>query len=115
MDERLEKAFQTANYMASLSLQRATIFEEYKQSLLFYQNGCSFTADANLINLISSLTSSGKESAVIIDNNNIPTEISNLKKFLEECLEKYTSASFQYLEKYSALKKHRKVQDLIAL
>ena len=37
MDERLEKAFQTANFMATLNLSRKTALEEFKQNLIFYQ------------------------------------------------------------------------------
>ena len=38
MDERLEKALQTANFMATLNLSRKTAFEEFKQESELNEN-----------------------------------------------------------------------------
>lgn len=38
MDERIEKAFQVANYMATLSNQRRIILEEFNQRTVHYVN-----------------------------------------------------------------------------
>jgi hypothetical protein len=114
MDERLEKAFQTANFMATLNLSRRTAFEEFKQGLIFYQNGCSFTADLETITKIHTLSLHNK-SAIIIDNNNIPIEISDLSQFLEQCLILYKNESEKYLDKYNNIKKQRNISNLINL
>ena len=49
MDEKLEKAFGVANYMATLSNQRRIILEEFKQQLVYYENGGTFQIDTVLI------------------------------------------------------------------
>jgi len=114
MDERLEKALQTANFMATLNLARKTAFEEFKQGLIFYQNGCSFTADLETINKIH-LLSLNSETAIVIDNNNIPMEVTDLKDFLNRCLTLYKKESEKYLDKYNNIKKQRSISNIMAL
>lgn len=115
MDERLEKAFQTANYMTTLSNQRKVILEEFQQSLIYYFQGASFTIDRNLITFISTLVARDITSAVILDDNNIPVEITDLKAFLDEIMSNYFSATNEYLAKFNQIKSKRRVGDLIAL
>lgn len=115
MDERLEKAFQTANYMTTLSNQRKVILEEFQQSLIYYFQGASFTADRSLITFVSAILARGTTTSVILDDNNIPVEVSDLKLFLDEITSIYFSATNDYLIKYNQIKTKRRVGDLIAL
>ena len=115
MDERLEKAFQTANYMTTLSNQRKVILEEFQQSLIYYFQGASFTIDRNLITFINTLVAQETISAVVLDDNNIPVEITDLKAFLDEIMSIYFSATNDYLLKFNQIKSKRRVGDLIAL
>lgn len=114
MDERLEKALQTANFMATLNLSRKTAFEEFKQGLIFYHNGCSFTANLETIANLTSLCSHTK-SAIIIDNNNIPMEVANLKDFLDKAVTLYKTESEKYYAKHSNIKKQRIISNLTNL
>lgn len=115
MDERLEKAFQTANYMTTLSNQRKVILEEFQQSLIYYFQGASFTIERNLITFISTLVARDTTVAVVLDDNNIPVEIPDLKLFLDEIISIYFSATNEYLVKYNQIRSKRRVGDLIAL
>jgi hypothetical protein len=115
VDERLEKAFQTANYMTALSNQRKVIFEEFQQSLIYYYQGSSFTVDRNLVTFISTLVARDTAASVVLDDNNIPVEITDLKLFLDEIISVYTSATNDYLLKYNQIKSKRRVGDLMAL
>lgn len=115
MDERLEKAFQTANYMTTLSNQRKVILEEFQQSLIHYFQGASFTVDRNLITFISTLVARETTVSVVLDDNNIPVEIPDLKVFLDEIISIYFSATNEYLVKYNQIRSKRRVSDLIAL
>lgn len=115
MDERLEKAFQTANYMTTLSNQRKVILEEFQQSLIYYFQGASFTVDRNLITFISTLVARETTVAVVLDDNNIPVQIDNLNTFLDEITSIYFSATNEYLAKYTQIKTKRRVGDLMAL
>lgn len=115
MDERLEKAFQTANYMTTLSNQRKVILEEFQQSLIYYFQGASFTIERNLITFISTLVARDTKVAVVLDDNNIPVEIPDLKLFLDEIISIYFSATNEYLVKYNQIRSKRRVSDLMAL
>ena len=55
MDERIEKAFAVANYMATLSNQRRIILEEFNQKLVYYANGGTFKISPELINFTKSV------------------------------------------------------------
>ena len=115
MDERLEKAFQTANFMATLSNLRKTALEEYKQSLVYYFQGSSFTVSRELIVFVHTLTELGNTESIVLDDNNIPLNITNLKEFLTNILNVYGLATNTYLAKYSEIKSKRRVEGLVEL
>lgn len=115
MDERIEKAFQTANYMATLSNLRKTALEEYKQSLVYYFQGSSFTVTRELIVFVHTLTELENTESIILDDNNIPQNVTNLKEFLTNILNVYGQATNLYLAKYVDLKSKRRVEGLVEL
>lgn len=115
MDERLEKAFQTANYMASLSNLRRVALEEYKQNLIYYFQGSSFTVTRELIVFVHTLTELGRTESVILDDNNIPLKVENLKTFLDSLLNVYAESSNAYVNKYAEIKSKRRVEGLVDL
>ena len=115
MDERLEKAFQTANYMATLGNLRKTALEEYNQSLIYYFQGSSFTVSRELIVFVHTLTELGNTESIILDDNNIPLNVTDLKEFLTNILNLYGQATNEYLIKYADLRSKRRVGDLVGL
>ena len=115
MDERLEKAFQTANYMATLSNLRKTALEEYKQSLIYYFQGSSFTVSRELIVFVHTLVAIGNTESIILDDNNIPLNVTNLNEFLTNILNVYGQSTNLYLAKYIDLKSKRRVEGLVDL
>ena len=115
MDERLEKAFQTANYMASLSNLRKVALEEFKQNLIYYFQGSTFTVTRELIVFVHTLTELGNTESVILDDNNIPLNVTNLKGFLDNILNVYGLATNSYLTKYTEIKSKRRVEGLVEL
>jgi hypothetical protein len=115
VDERLEKAFQTANYMATLGNLRKTALEEYNQSLIYYFQGSSFTVSRELIVFVHTLTELGNTESIILDDNRIPLKISNLQEFLDNMLSVYNEATNEYLAKYADLRSKRRVGDLVNL
>ncbi len=80
MDERIEKAFNVANYMATLSNQRRIILEEFNQKLVYYQNGGTFKVCPSLITFTKQVLDMGHETDVpFIDENNFPILISDVQ------------------------------------
>ena len=77
MDERIEKAFETANYMATLSNQRRIILEEFNQQLIYYVNGAVFKIDSHLITYVKTLLDIGYTTDIVfVDSNNTPVPVS---------------------------------------
>ncbi len=79
MDERIEKAFQTANYMATLTNLRKVAIEELNQNLIYYFQGATFTIDRSLISFVKILIDSGQNDFVLLDDNSIPVKIEDLR------------------------------------
>ena len=116
MDERIEKAFGVANYMATLSNQRRIILEEFKQKLVYYQNGGTFTVSTNLINYTKSVLELGYEEDVpFIDDNDFPILINDVQKFYDNIVEIYFQAINEYSAKFADIKSKRKIQDIVNL
>jgi len=116
MDERIEKAFEVANYMATLSNQRRVILEEYNQKLVYYINGATFKVDYNLINFAKNLVDIGQtENVVFVDANNQPVIIVDVQDFHDNLLSAYFEAVNEYQTKFAEIKKKRNVKDLVEL
>jgi hypothetical protein len=116
MDERIEKAFEVANYMATLSNQRRVILEEYNQKLVYYINGATFKVDYNLINFAKNLVDIGQtENVVFVDANNQPVIITDVQDFHDNLLSVYFEAVNEYQTKFAEIKKKRNVKDLVEL
>lgn len=114
MDERLEKALDFSNYMVTLNNQKRMLKEQYHENLVYFKNGCQFTVNKELITFVGLLVDKGNDTDIVLtDDNDVPTNISNLKEFYEEIIDIYFTASNQYLQSYNELKKKRRVEKLI--
>lgn len=114
MEEKIKQAFETAEYMAVLSSQKNILKEEFNQSLIYYQNGGSFTISKEFLSFVKLLLDSNQqENVVLIDDNNIPISIENLKDFFDNVLSKYIESVNEYYTKYNLLVKNRKLESII--
>ena len=112
MDERLEKALNFSNYMTTLNNQRRMLKEQFKESTIYYHNGCQFTVTYELISFCNMLLSREQDSVVLIDDNSIPVNV-ELEDFTEQLQALYYSASNDYLTAYNKLKSNRSVEGII--
>lgn len=103
MKTDIEKAFEIANFMSTLNNQKRILQEEYNQSLYYYKDGNTFKATPEFISFISSLIQSNIESSVILDQNNVPVLISDLKDLLMSLIGTYTEAGNGYFYNYQKL------------
>jgi hypothetical protein len=116
MDERLEKAFGVANYMATLSNQRRIILEEFKQQLIHYENGGTFEINPALINFTKTVLDLEYTNDVpFIDTNGFPIVVPDVKKFFDDILLKYMTALNTYSIKFADIKSKRKLADIVEL
>ena len=114
MDERIEKAFAVANYMATLANQKRIILEEYNQQLIYYVEGATFKITPDLISFVKTMCDRPFD-LILVDSNNLPVKISNPKEFLNDIISVYDTASADYFSKYSDIKSKRKIADIIDL
>jgi hypothetical protein len=116
MDEKISKAFEVANYMATLSNQRRVILEEFNQQLLYYKNGATFKINQELIVFVKTMIDLGQlEDVAFLDANNFPVLIQDVKAFFDDITVIYFQAINQYAIKFAEIKSKRKVADLIDL
>jgi hypothetical protein len=116
MDERIEKAFAVANYMATLSNQRRLIAEEFNQQLIYYINGGTFKITPELINFTKTIIDSGYTDQVpFLDSNNFPVVIDNVTDFFDSILSSYMESLNEYSVKFSDIKSKRKIKDIVDL
>lgn len=113
MDSRLEKALEFSNYMTTLNNQRRLLHEKYLENTVHYINGGKFSITLELINFFNMLVQRDQESVVIVDDNNMPVEIVDVKQFLDTILDIYFTNTNEYFYKYNDIKTKRSVQDLL--
>jgi hypothetical protein len=116
MDERIEKAYDTANYMATLSNQKRVIKEELNQKSVYYINGGSFKIDRELISFTKTIIELGHTSDIVfLDTNHMPVIITDVPSFLNDIISVYFEALNEYSAKVTEIKSKRKLTDIIAL
>jgi hypothetical protein len=116
MDQKIEKAFTVANYMATLSNQRRIIFEEFNQKIIYYTNGATFKIDPQLITFTKTAIDLGQTHEVaFLDSNNFPVIIADVQEFLDNIIAQYFGALNEYAAKYADLKSKRKIADIVEL
>ncbi|NBP57205.1 hypothetical protein EBU71_11865, partial [bacterium] len=88
MDERLEKALEFANFMVSLNNQKRSLKEKYYTDCVYYHNGGTFKITKELITFIKALLDlDNNEQVIVIDDNDLPIRIENLKHFLDDIID----------------------------
>jgi hypothetical protein len=116
MDERIEKAFEVANYMATLSNQRRIILEEYNQKLVHYVNGATFSVSPDLISFTKTMLDAGYTTDVaFVDSNNFPIIVEDVQTFFNGIMSIYFEATTEYASKYAKIKSKRKIAEIIDL
>ena len=116
MDERIEKAYDVANYMATLSNQKRVIKEELNQKSVYYINGGSFKIDRELISFTKTIIELGHTSDIVfLDTNHMPVIIADVPSFLNDIISVYFEALNEYSAKVTEIKSKRKLTDIIAL
>lgn len=116
MDERIEKAFNVANYMATLSNQRRIALEEFNQKSVYYQNGGTFKAAPELIAFVKHVLELGHTTDIpFIDANNFPILITDVQEFLDNITSVYFESVNEYYVKFTEIKSKRKVEDIVKL
>jgi hypothetical protein len=116
MDEKIEKAFEVVNYMATLSNQRRLLAEEVNQKLIYYINGSTFKITPTLINFTKLIIDLKRTTnAVFVDDNNNPVVVADVQEFFDSITKQYFEVIDNYSTRFLAIKSKRKISDLIDL
>jgi len=116
MDEKIQKAFEVVNYMATLSNQRRLLAEEIDQKLIYYVNGSTFKITPTLINFAKLMIDLNRTvDAVFIDDNNNPVVVADVQEFFDKITSQYFETTANYSARFLAIKSKRKISDLIDL
>jgi hypothetical protein len=84
--------------------------------LIYYINGAVFKIDSNLITYIKTVLDLGHATDIVfVDSNNSPVQIQDVQEFFNAVTEQYFLALNTYSNKYTEIKKQRRVQGLIEL
>lgn len=114
MDPILRSALDFSQYRYSLSTQRKNLKEQMNAKLTYASAGGMFKIDRSLLVFVQMLIDQDRESAVIVDANDNPIMIKDLKSFREEIFDRYFSSTLDYQEKFEELKRKRSVESLIS-
>jgi hypothetical protein len=116
MDEKIQKAFEVVNYMATLSNQRRLLAEEVNQKLIYYINGSTFKITPTLINFAKLMIDLKRTTdTVFIDDNNNPVVVADVQEFFNNITTQYFEIIANYSTRFLAIKSKRKISDLIDL
>ena len=115
MDERLEKALDISNYMVTLNNQKRLLKEQHQENLVYYYNGGQFKVTQQLVSFCQSLVAMDQQSAILIDDNDIPIAVDDLSAFTNSVISKYFEATNTYFTEYNKLKKNRSVESIMDL
>ena len=116
METLLKQALEFSNYKQSLAIQRKTLKERIDGRLTFGHNGGIFKIDRNLISFVQFLIEQERTTdVVLLDVNENPILISDLKSFKDEILDRYFTSTNEYYQEYEKIRKSRSVEKLVDL
>jgi len=115
MDERLSKALNFSNYMVTLNNQKRLLKEQHQENLVYYHNGGQFKVTQQLVSFCQSLLAMEQTSTILVDDNDIPVEVTDLESFTSSVVSKYFEATNTYFTEYNKLKKNRSVESIMDL
>jgi hypothetical protein len=116
MDDRLKKALDFSNYRQTVNIQRKNLKEKLQAKLTYGHAGGVFHIDRSLISFVQLCIDQGRTNGVpLLDSNDNPIMIDDLKVFRDEIFDRYFTASFEYLKEYEVIKKSRTVEKLLDL
>jgi predicted HTH transcriptional regulator len=115
MEERLQKALEFANYRQTLNNQLQKIKVRAEGMLIFAKNGGSFTINRELICFLDYVDKQGMNDVALLDDNNLPVQIDDVKGFLSEITKRYFEVTSDYFKEYQEVRRARNVKTIIDL
>ena len=113
--ERLEKALDFSNTMQTFNLAKNNLKVKTQNLLSYSTNGGTFRVSQELIGFMQFVVQSGKTETIILDKNDIPIQITDTEKFLEDISSLYFEAVNEYYNDYQKLRSSRKIEKVLEI
>lgn len=113
IDVRLTAAIEQSNYRITLATQKQNLLLKLKANLIYSMGGGIFNITPELICFVSLMQN--EDSLVLIDNNDNPILIEDVKKFLADITSKYTEFTNSHFMAVKELNKKRNPTAIIGL
>lgn len=112
---RLEKALEFSNTMQTFNLAKNNLKVKTQNLLSYSTNGGIFRVSQELIGFMQFVVQSGKTETIILDKNDIPIQITDTEKFLEDISSLYFEAVNEYYNDYQKLRSSRKIEKVLEI
>lgn len=113
MEERLQQALEFANFRQTLNNQLQKLKIRSEGMLLFAEAGGKFTINRELICFLDYLIRENYSDATLLDDNNSPIFIANIKDFLKKITARYFEVTNNYLQESREIKKQRHTKSIL--
>jgi len=109
-----KSCFRFFKYRQTLAIQRKTLRERIEGKLTYGHSGGIFKIDRTLLTFVQMLIDQDRtENVPLIDQNENPILIPDLKQFRDEILDRYFTSTYEYHEEYEKIKSSRTVEKLL--
>lgn len=115
MDQRLKEALSFSNLRKVLFNVKADLRLQCEARLKYSIDGGIFDIDRTLITFVKMLLDDGRTDAVLIDRNQNPIRVQDLRAFYDEIFSRYFEATNIYHTDYTRMKQARTVEDLLSI
>lgn len=113
MDKRLEQALDFSNFRMILLTRQENLKVLMNNKLMLNYGGGLFKVDKELISFIGIILLNENKNVILIDTNDIPILIEDLKDFAEKASAQYEKALGQYYKSYQKLNEAREIRKVI--
>ena len=113
--ERLAKALDFSNTMQTFNLAKNNLKVKTQNLLSYSVNGGTFRVSQELIAFVSMAVNQGKASLILLDKNDIPIQIDDTEKFLEDISSLYFEVINEYYNDYQKLRSSRKIEKVLEI
>jgi len=113
--ERLAKALDFSNTMQTFNLAKNNLKVKTQNLLSYSTNGGTFRVSQELIAFVNMAVTSGKSSLILLDKNDIPIQIDDTTKFLEDISSLYFEVINEYYNDYQKLRSSRKIEKVLEI
>lgn len=113
--ERLAKALDFSNTMQTFNLAKNNLKVKTQNLLSHSTNGGTFRVSQELISFVNMAVVSEKTSLILLDKNDIPIQIDDTVKFLEDISSLYFEVINEYYNDYQRLRSSRKIEKVLEI